>query len=312
MESVVTLTMNPAIDVSTSIARVVPIHKLRCANAIRDPGGGGINVARVISRLGGNVTTIYPIGGISGHLLQRLVDNEGLASASFPVAGETRESFTVLETESGVEYRFVLPGPSLTSSEWRQGLDTLEGLSSQTDILVMSGSLPPGLPHDFYARAARMAKGRGGKVILDTSGPALAAGLEMGLFLIKPNLRELRELTGEALEDETSLAAVCSRLVASGRVEVVALTLGDKGALLVSQDIALRAPALFINAASTVGAGDSFLGAFVWALASGRDLKEAFRYGISAGSAALLAPGTQLCRAHDVERLYSQVIIDAL
>ncbi len=312
MDSVVTLTMNPAIDVSTSIARVVPIHKLRCADALRDPGGGGINVARVISRLGGSVTSIYPIGGISGRLLQRLVEDEGLAGVTFQVVGETRESFTVLETESGAEYRFVLPGPSLAQSEWRQGLDTLESLSNQTDILVMSGSLPPGLPHDFYACAARVAKGRGVKVILDTSGPALAAGLETGLFLIKPNLRELRELTGEALEDETSWVAVCSRLVTSGQVEVVALTLGDKGALLVSRNSTLRAPALAINAASTVGAGDSFLGAFVWALASGRDLKEAFRYGIAAGSAALLALGTQLCRHHDVERLYSQVIIDAL
>jgi 6-phosphofructokinase 2 len=304
--------MNPAIDVSTSIARVVPIHKLRCTEAIRDPGGGGINVARVISRLGGTVTSVYPIGGISGRLLQRLVEGEGLAGVTFQVVGETRESFTVLETESGAEYRFVLPGPSLTQSEWRQGLDLLEGLSERPDILVMSGSLPRGVPHDYYARAARVVKSRGGKVILDTSGPALAAGLENGLFLIKPNLRELRELTGEALEDETSLAAVCSRLVTSGRVEVVALTLGDKGALLVSQDMALRAPALPINAASTVGAGDGFLGAFVWALASGRDLKEAFRYGIAAGSAALLARGTQLCRCDDVEHLYSQVIIDAL
>ncbi|MGE3991560.1 1-phosphofructokinase family hexose kinase [Pseudorhodoplanes sp.] len=260
--------------------------------------------------MGGAVTSVYPIGGISGRLLQRLVEDEGLAGVTFQVAGEARESFTVLETESGAEYRFVLPGPSLTQSEWRQALDTLEGLSERPDILVMSGSLPPGVPHDFYAQAARAVEGRGGRVILDSSGPALAAG--KGLFLIKPNLRELRELTGEALEDETSWVAACSSLVTSGKVEAVALTLGEKGALLVSRNVTLRAPALPISPASTVGAGDSFLGALVWALASGRDLEEAFRYGIAAGSAALLAPGTQLCRHHDVERLYSQVIIHPL
>jgi 6-phosphofructokinase 2 len=304
--------MNPAIDVSTSIAHLVPTHKLRCASVVRDPGGGGINVARVVSRLGGNVTAVYPIGGVSGQLLQRLVENEGLASVSFAIAEEARESFTVLEDESRAEYRFVLPGPTLTSSEWRQGLDTLESLSPRPDILVMSGSLPPGVPNDFYARAAQIVKDHGGKVILDTSGPALAAGSKEGLFLIKPNLRELRELTGEALEDETSWVAACSSLVASGQPEVVALTLGDKGALLVSRDSTLRAPALPINPASTVGAGDSFLGALVWALATGRDLEEAFRYGVAAGSAALLSPGTQLCRRDDVERLCSEVIVNPL
>lgn len=312
MSSVITLTMNPAIDLSTSVARVMPTHKLRCASAGRDPGGGGINVARVVSRLGGDVTAVYPTGGVSGQLLRRLVEREGVTSSTFDVFEETRLNVTVLEGQSGDEYRFVLPGPSLAPLEWQQGLDTLERLSEQPAILVMSGSLPPGAPEDFYARAARVTKSRGAKTVLDTSGPALAAALEEGVSLIKPNLRELRELTGQELEDEASWHAACSGLVASGQTEVVALTLGDKGALLVSRDGALRAPALPIDAASAVGAGDSFLGGMVWALASGNDLEEAFRYGVAAGSAALLTPGTQLCRRDDVMRLYGQVALNPL
>lgn len=312
MSSIITLTMNPAIDLSTSVARVVPTHKLRCASAGRDPGGGGINVARVVSRLGGPVTAVYPTGEISGQLLQRLVESEGVSSATFAVSEETRLNVTVLEDESGDEYRFVLPGASLAPPEWQQGLDMLDRLPEQPDILVMSGSLPPGAPKDFYARAMRVAKTRGSKTVVDTSGPALAAAVNEGVFLIKPNLRELRELTGQSLEDEMSWVAVCSGIVASGQADVIALTLGDRGAILVSSDGTLRAPALPIDAASAVGAGDSFLGAMVWALASGRRLQDAFRYGVAAGSAALLTPGTQLCRRDDVMRLYEQVIVHPL
>jgi 6-phosphofructokinase 2 len=312
VNSIITLTMNPAIDLSTSVARVVPTHKLRCASAGRDPGGGGINVARVVSRLGGNATAIYPTGGVSGQLLKHLVEREGVTSSTFTVAEETRLNITILEDQSGDEYRFVLPGPALEPAEWQQALDMLESLPPKPCMLVMSGSLPPGAPEDFYARAARLARRPGGTAVLDTSGPALAAALKEGVFLIKPNLRELRELTGQELEGETSWHAACSGLVASGQTEVVALTLGDKGALLVSRDGALRAPALPIDAASAVGAGDSFLGGMVWALASGNDLEEAFRYGVAAGSAALLTPGTQLCRREDVMRLYGQVVLHPL
>lgn len=312
MQSIITLTMNPAIDLSTSVERVVPTHKLRCAAAGHDPGGGGINVARVVSRLGGNATAIYPTGGVSGQLLTHLVEREGVASSTFTVAEETRLNFTVLEDQSGNEYRFVLPGPSLAPPEWQQALNMLESLPPQPRMLVMSGSLPPGAPEDFYARAARIAGRHGGMAVLDTSGPALAAALKEGLFLIKPSLRELRDLTGQDLEDETSWHAACAGLVASGKAEAIALTLGDKGALLVSRDGALRASALPIEAASAVGAGDSFLGAMVWALASGRNLEDAFRYGVAAGSAALLTPGTQLCRRDDVIRLYEQVAVHPL
>ncbi|MDO8876033.1 MAG: 1-phosphofructokinase family hexose kinase [Pseudolabrys sp.] len=312
MKSVATITMNPAIDVSTSVDRMTPVHKLRCANAQHDPGGGGINVARIVQKLGGDVTAVYPLGGATGQLLRRMVENEGIRGATFEVRDETRLSFTVLESETGDEYRFVLPGPPLSVPEWQQGIEELKRLADRPGILVMSGSLPPGVPDDFYARVARMAKDRGTKVVLDTSGPALSAALQEGMYLIKPNLRELRELTGQALMDEKSWVEACRALVDTGQAEVVALTLGDQGALLVSRDAAVRARALPIEPVSTVGAGDSFLGAMVWALAAGQELADAFRYGVAAGSAALITPGTELCHLDDVERLYGQVIVQSI
>lgn len=312
MQSVITITMNPAIDLSTSVDEVTPVHKLRCAQAKRDPGGGGINVARVITRLGGDVTAIYPVGGATGQLLRRLVDAEKIRSMTFEVADETRLSFVVSENKSGNEYRFVLPGPTLSDAEWHRCILDLQRLPLSGGYLVMSGSLPAGVPTDFFASVARMAKERGLLPVLDSSGPALAAALRESVYLVKPNHRELQELTGQALQDEASRLAACRELVDKRRAQAVALTLGHEGALLVTRDAAWRAQALPIKPVSTVGAGDSFLGAMTWALAGGHDLENAFRYGIAAGSAALITPGTGLCRQDDVVRLHSQVIVAAI
>ncbi len=312
MSSVVTLTINPALDLSTSVASVTPVHKLRCAAEQYDPGGGGINVARAIRRMGGDVTAVYPNGGPTGELLHRLVGKEGIQSVTVQVVNDTRMSFTVLEKKTGDEYRFVLPGPSLAEEEWRECIEVLQRLPEPPDCLVMSGSLAPDVPDDFYAQVGRTARQWGGKVVLDSSGPALAAGLAEGVYLIKPNLRELRELTEQSLDTEMSWVAACRRLIETGRAEVIALSVGDQGALLVTHDMALRARPLSIRPVSSVGAGDSFLGAMVWAIASGRNIAEAFRYGVAAGSAALLTPGTELCRFEDVSDLHGQVVIHAV
>lgn len=312
MADIITLTINPSIDASTSVDRVAPIHKLRCAAPHRDPGGGGINVARIVIRFGADVKALCTAGGATGALLRQLIDREGIPRHVIQVTEETRESFTVFEEASGQEYRFLLPGPQLRAEEWRQCLSALAGLEDDPRFVVASGSLSPGTPSDFYAHVARIAKERGAKAVLDTSGPSLASVLEEGVYLIKPNLRELRELVGASLEDECAWVEACRRLTEAGCAEIIALTLGDQGALLVTNGQAWRAAALPIRAASAVGAGDSFLGAMVWALAMGRSVEDAFRYGVAAGSAALLSPGTGLCRRDDVERLYPDVALRAL
>jgi len=312
MPLIATLTINPAIDVSTSTEQVAPVRKLRCAASRRDPGGGGINVARVVRRLGAEAIAVYPIGGFTGQLLHQLVDREGVGSLTVPIAGDTREDFTVFEAASAQQYRFVMPGPHLHGVEWMACLKALADLPVKPDLVCVSGSLAQGAPADFYARVAEIVCSWGVRLVLDASGPALKAALDERLFLIKPNLREMRELTGLPLEDEPAQIRACQELLGRRRLEAVALTLGAQGALLVTREKVLRAPALPIEPTSTVGAGDSFLGAMVWALASKLTLAEAFPYGVAAGSAALLADGTELCRPQDVRRLLPRVVVEEI
>jgi 6-phosphofructokinase 2 len=310
MPDIVTLTPNPAIDLSTSVDRIAPVRKLRCAAPRRDPGGGGVNVARVVKRFGGSVEAILPVGGFTGQLLRQLIDGEGISHRAIKTEAETREDISVSERSSGQQYRFVLPGLTLRRSEWHGCLDALAATKPAPKFVVGSGSLPPGVPDDFYARAAAAAHGLGAKFLLDTSGAPLVAALERGVCLIKPNLRELRELVGAELTGEKEWIAAARRYVDMGKVEIVALSLGHRGALLVTREQALRAYPLPIEPMSAVGAGDSFLGAFVFALAKGDSLAEAFRFASAAGAAALIHEGTELCHPDDVYRLLSQARIE--
>ncbi|ABM37389.1 1-phosphofructokinase family hexose kinase [Polaromonas naphthalenivorans] len=309
MTDILTVTMNPALDVSTSTDKVMDTHKLRCTAPIFHPGGGGINVARVLHRLGGDCLALYLAGGMNGQRLRQLLDQEQVRGHCIAIAGETRESFSAHETSSGRDFRFVLPGPALTPGEWQAGLDYISALGASPPYLVASGGLPPDVPEDFYARLARLAKARGSRVVLDTSGPALAAALAEGVYLVKPSLRELRELTGHPLQTGPDQHAAALQIIRSGQAQVVALSLGEDGALLVTANRALRARSLPVPVASSIGAGDSFVGGLVWALSRHETLEQAFRYGMAAGAAALLAPGTALCQAADVERLHREVLI---
>jgi 6-phosphofructokinase 2 len=308
---IVTITPNPAVDLSTAVEKIVPVHKLRGAWRRRDPGGGGINVARVIKRFGGDVSAIYPVGGATGNSLRKLVEREGVASQTFAIADETREDFFVSEVSTGQQYRFILPGPNLAESEWRECLDLLSRTEPFPRFVVASGSLPGGVPDDFYARVARIAKQRGARMILDTSGPALPAAVAEGVYLIKPNLREMRELTNSEPSGADEWESAAKTIVQSGKVAVIALTMGHLGAVLMTRDRVLRASPIAIAPLGSVGAGDSFLGALVYRLASGGDLDEAFRLATAAGAAALLNPGTGLCLPGEVKRLAEAVLLQS-
>lgn len=309
MTTIVTLTMNPAVDVSTSVERVEPISKLRCRPGRRDAGGGGLNVARVAHRLGADVFAVYPAGGVVGQLLKELVDQEGVESVVVPVEGQTREDFAVMDEASRDQYRFVMPGPQLHGAEWMRCLKVFAQLAVQPDIVCASGSLPPGVPVDFYARVAEIVASWSVPFVLDSSGLTLKRAVDQPIYLLKPNLGELRELTGAPLDSEAAMVAACRSVIEQSRVRNIALTLGAGGAILVCRGRVLKADALPIQPQSTVGAGDSFLGAMVWALASDKPIEESFRFGMAGGSAALLAHGTELCRPADTRRLFEQVTI---
>jgi 6-phosphofructokinase 2 len=309
---IVTLTINPAVDIFVNVARVESTAKMRCSAPKRDPGGGGINVARVVHRLEGSVAAIYPTGGAIGKLLHRLLDREGIDSIVTPSHVETRENFTAFEQETGLQYRFVLPGSPLHPPEWEAVLDKLANLTDKPRIVVASGSVPPGVPDDIYADVARRVRKLGAKMVIDTSGPALAAALAEGVTLIKPNQNELSDLAGQGLDSDADRIAACRKLIDAGRTQMVALTLGEEGAMLVTRERALRAEPMRIEVASAVGAGDSFLGGLVTALAKDAPLEEAFRLAVAAGSAAVMSPGTELCSDDDVRRMLPRVVLTEL
>ena len=245
-----------------------------------------------------------------GALLRALLDGEGVASRTFAIAEQTREDFFVSEAGTGQQYRFILPGPRLNEAEWQECLKLVSSVEPFPRFVVASGSLPAGVPDDFYARIARIARQRGARMVLDTSGAALAAAVEEGVDLIKPNLHEMRELSGVEPSDAREWEDAAKAIVRTKRIPVIALTMGHLGAALITHDRILRARPLTITPLSAVGAGDSFLAALIWQLASGADLADSFRQAVAAGAAALLNPGTELCRPHDVERLAADVIIE--
>jgi 6-phosphofructokinase 2 len=304
MKPIVTLTLNPAIDGAGEAETVQPTHKIRTRGDRYDPGGGGINVARVIAELGGVALPVYLAGGVTGEMFDVLLAGRGLAGQRVPIAGHTRISLAVFERSTGLEYRFVPEGPAITPAEWLACLGVIDGLDF--DWLVISGSRPPGLPDDCFVTLTRRAADRGARVVLDSSGPALAATLAAGgLALVKPSLGEFRSLTGRALADVDEVAEAARALVDSGRAGVVAVTMGHEGALLASREATLvrRPPPVPVQSAT--GAGDSFVGAMTLALAEARPVVQAFLLGMAAGSATVMSPGNDLCRRADVERLHA-------
>lgn len=308
MKTIVTMTLNPAIDKSASVDHVVAERKLYCKPPRFEPGGGGVNVCRAIKKLGGRSLLHYPAGGLTGMRLQELLDEEGLDHRPFPIDGMIRESLVILEESTGQQYRFGMPGPTLKKNEWESFLQKLAAIDPPPDYVVASGSLPPGAPPDFYARVARVGKKKGTKTIVDVSGKALKEALEEGVFLIKPNVREFRELVGEEIKEESQIKAEAQKMVKSGRCEVLVISLGAAGALAVSEDFVEHIIPPTVPIVSKVGAGDSMVAGIALSLARGNPLRESVLFGVAAGSAAVMTPGTELCRREDAERLYESMI----
>lgn len=310
MKTIVTMTLNPAIDKSSSVAHVVAEQKLYCKPPRFEPGGGGVNVSRAIKKLGGESILLYPAGGLTGKRLQDLLDEEGLNHRPFPILGMNRESLVILEESTGRQYRFGMPGPKLRKKEWEQFLQELSVMEPPPDYVVASGSLPPGMPPDFYARVARIGKEKGTKTIVDVSGKALKEALEEGVYLIKPNIREFRELVGEEIKQESQIKVEAQKIVEKGWCEMLVISLGAAGALAVSKGFAERILPPTVPIVSKVGAGDSMVAGIVLSLARGKTLRESVLFGVAAGTAAVMTPGTELCRREDAERLYEVILSD--
>ena len=303
---IVTLTLNPAIDLSSDAGTVVHTRKVRTTNERIEPGGGGINVARVLSRLGADVEAIFLAGGVTGRVLDELLASAGIARRMIGIADDTRLSVTIVETSTGHEFRFVPEGPDVTEAEADAVFQAAS--NAECDYLVASGSLPPGMADDFYARLSEAISARGTRFVVDTSGAALKAVLDAGgVFLVKPSRGEFEALAGRKLSHDEVMSQA-ERLVAGGTVENVAITLGRDGALLATRSGVLFSPALPVEACSAVGAGDSFLAGMVHGFALGHGAETAFRVGLAAGAAAVLSCGSDLAKPEDLERLVGEAL----
>jgi len=303
MSAIVTLTFNPAIDKSTTVEALVPEKKLNCTQPIYEPGGGGINVARAIQKLGGKASAVYFAGGHSGKSFTKLLSDEHLTSILIETKENTRENLMVLETSTKKQYRFGMPGPKIYKREWQQALQIIKKLKG-LKYLVISGSLPPNVPNEIFADIAKIVKDKKAKLIIDSSGSALKKAVDVGVYLIKPNLRELSDLVGKEEIDPNLVEAAAMELLNKGRCEIVVVSMGALGAMLVTKQEVYKISTPTVTVNSTVGAGDSMLAGIVWSLANNKSMLETIQYGVACGTAATMNSGTSLCHKKDVKNLF--------
>ena len=305
MANILTITFNPCIDKSTSVPALAPEKKLRCASPVFEPGGGGINVARALKKLGKDATAVYPSGGYSGKFLNTLLTEENISAIVVETKRHTRENLIVLDNATNLQYRFGMPGPELNESEWRECMDVIE--QNEAEFIIASGSLPPGVPEDIFAQISMAAKKKNKKLVLDTSGRALDLALKEGVYLAKPNIGELSKLAGKEELDAIEIEPVARELILKGACEIMVVSMGVAGAMLVAKDEVYKIAAPVVKRKSTVGAGDSMVAGIVLKIAEGKNLKEALQYGIACGTAATMNAGTQLCSRDDVDKLFSAI-----
>ncbi|MBM9593101.1 hexose kinase [Rhodobacteraceae bacterium MCCB 386] len=303
--------MNPALDVSAEAMSVVPNRKVRCLDQRLDPGGGGINVARAIGRLGGDATAFVALAGATGDLVAELLRAERVDVADFRIAGLTRQSFAVTARDTSDQYRFVLAGPEWGPADVDALLAALSTRIEPEMLVVLSGSLPPGLPTAVQGRIKALSRERGACLLLDTSGPALLAAarvLEGGPYhVLRMDGEEAEELSGRVFPSERELVLFGQELVRSGVADHLVMALGARGTAGVTADDAFFCRPPLVETVSAVGAGDSLMGALTLALARGQTFRQAVTAGTAAAAAAVMTPATELCDGPTAERLVSEV-----
>lgn len=304
---IVTITINPAVDKSTSADKLVPEKKIRCASLTTEAGGGGINVSKAIKELGGESLAIYPSGGINGKVLNQILSKSKIKCKIIPVEGETRESFTATELATNAQYRFVMPGSSLTTKEIELCISCIGDLTPFPSIIVASGSLPPGAPDDFFAKLALIVKQKGARFIADTSDKPLQLAAHEGVYLLKPNLSELGTLIGKEYLELSEVEEAAKHIIGKGHCEVVVVSMGPAGAMIVTKEYSERIIAPTVKKLSTVGAGDSMVAGMAWMLEQEKSLAEMVRFGVACGTAATMNQGTKLFKKDDVLRLYEWI-----
>ncbi|MBC2834150.1 1-phosphofructokinase family hexose kinase [Paragemmobacter straminiformis] len=310
---ILTLTLNPALDMATEVAVMRPDEKLRCSDPQLDPGGGGLNVSRAVHLLGGESLALVALGGLTGDRLAELIRREGVMFLGITGPGETRQSLTVNEAATGRQYRFMLPGPVWHDEDQERVFMLLRAAGKPGGFSVISGSQPPGVPVDFPARLASAMAGM--RVVMDTSGAALTRAVEHpvpGLEVLRMDGEEAEALAGRALATRADTADFAGELVARGVARKVIVARGSDGSVLAGEGLRIFAKAPKVAVRSKVGAGDSFVGGYVLTLAQGGTEAEALAKGVAAAAAAVMSAATELCRAEDVDRLLPEARVETV
>lgn len=308
MTKIVTLTLNPALDKSTETVRLMPDEKLRCDPPRWEPGGGGINVSRAIRNLGGDSLCIYLAGGPTGAKMEELLEAEGINQMRIPAKEATRENLVIFEQSTQKQYRFGMPGAKVSPEELEACLEAIRNLPEGVEFLVASGSLPTGAPDDFYGQITQLTCEKGMRCVIDTSGKALARATAHGVCLLKPNLGELSQLAGKEHINAMEQEQIAQDIIREGKASMLAVSLGPRGAMLATQDIIEYVVPPTVKILSTVGAGDSMVAGMVLALSLGKSHRDTIRWGVAAGTAATMTPGSELCRREDVEEIYNWLV----
>lgn len=280
---------------------------MRCAELITEAGGGGINISKAIKELGGESLALFPSGGMNGKLIENYLSEKKINFRSIPVSHETRENIVVRETATNSQYRFVMPGAPLTEKEASACFELLQQLEPRPTCIVASGSLPPGLPENFFGELGKVVKQLKARYIVDTSGKPLQLAAKEGVYLLKPNLTELSVLAGKERLEVNEVDDAAMEVIKQGTCEVIVVSMGPTGALVVTRDGYEHIPTPTVKKQSTVGAGDSMVAGMVWMLEQGKSISEMVRFGVACGTAATMNPGTQLFKKEDVYRLYEWI-----
>lgn len=302
---ILTITLSPCIDKSTIVTVFKPEAKLRCTEVVNEPGGGGINVSKALQKLDCPSVALFPAGGHNGNMLCSLLKDQGILFHAVDTKVETRENWIVLESTTNNQFRFTFPGRNILEETIKTLVDQIRSFAPA--YVVASGSLPAGLPDYFYGLIVKNAAAVGARCIVDTSGPALQALKGKHAFMIKPNIGELCNMLNVDWLDISEVPAAAQQAIADGFAEIIVVSMGPKGAWLVTKDAGYFAAAPPVEKKSTVGAGDSMVAGITYFLQKNRSLPEAIRFGVACGSAATMNDGTQLFNKADAEKLFELI-----
>lgn len=307
-DKIITVAMNPSIDKTINIDKLLPYGLNRIIRSRLDPGGKGINVARVLKNFGAHVIVSALIAGENGRRLERFLEQAGIRADLFQTGGETRINMKVVDDSVNRTTEFNEPGCRIDGKTVEAYRVRLESLFNETDIAVFSGSLPPGVPSDFYEESIQMARDHGIRTLLDADGEALAQGIRAVPYAVKPNIHELETLIGCKCRDWQDVADAAWHLI-SGGIAVVIVSMGPDGAIVVGHGAAYKVDTWDIPVKSTVGAGDSMVGSLAWSIQRNDSLYDIAKITTAAGTITASKAGTEICTSEEVMRSLDHVAV---